>query len=69
MVQAQDLFVLVTIVLIGLFITSAIVQWLWNMTMPEALKTPPIRYWVAFRIVLIGTLITSGGLFRIDVGG
>lgn len=60
------------ILLIGLaatLVAAAILQWLWNMTAPEAFGTRPIRFWVAFRLLLIGALISSGGFLRFNLGG
>ncbi len=51
------------------FISAALLRWLWNMTMPEALGTKPIRYWVAFRLLLIGLLLSSSGLVRFNITG
>jgi hypothetical protein len=38
----------------------AVFQLLWNMTMPETFGLKPIRFWVAFRLLLISAFLTSG---------
>lgn len=42
------------------FIAPALLQWLWNMTIPEIFKLREIRYWQAFRLLLISTLLFGG---------
>lgn len=61
-------FTLCLLISLATLMASALLQWLWNMTMPEALGTKPIRFWVAFRILLIGALLSSGGLLRFNLG-
>ena len=47
----------VAVVLIG----TALLQWLWNITLPEAFDgAKKIEYWVAFRLLLIGSLLSGG---------
>ena len=43
----------VTIVFVFLFIVPAILQWLWNITIPELFNLNKIRYWQAFRLIII----------------
>ena len=45
-------------------IATPILQCLWNMTMPEAFGLREISFWVAFRLILIG-IILSGSFLRI----
>ena len=53
-------FFLATIVIFGPLFGAAIFQWLWNITMPEAFGLRQIRFWVAFRLLLIAAFLTSG---------
>lgn len=55
---------LVVIWIAALLFGAVILQALWNMTMPEALGTKPIRYWIAFRLLLIGAIMTGGGFIQ-----
>ena len=57
-------FFIATIVIFGPLLGAAIFQWLWNITMPEAFGLRQIRFWVAFRLLLIAAFLTSGGLIR-----
>ena len=54
------------IALVFLFVGAAVFQWLWNITMPETFDLKQIRYWVAFRLLLISAFITSGGFININ---
>ncbi len=54
-------FPFVLIAIAAYFIAAAILQWLWNITMPEALNLKKIRYWIAFRLLLIAGILTSAG--------
>ena len=64
---AAMLFFLITGFVFLAVMTTAIFQWLWNITMPEAFGTRPIRYWVAFRILIIAMMLASGGFLRINL--
>lgn len=52
---------------LAFFIGCAIFQWLWNCTMPDQFGVKPLRYWVAFRLLLIAAFLFSGGLFRMNL--
>lgn len=41
-------------------LATFIFQWLWNITMPEVFGLREIRFWVAFRLLLIAGLLTGG---------
>jgi hypothetical protein len=59
---------ILTVVFIGgvvLFGATLILEALWNMTMPQVFRLPPITFWVAFRLIIIGGLL-SGGFFRVN---
>lgn len=40
-------------ILIALFGFSGILLWTWNLTMPDVFGLKPLRYWQAFRLVVI----------------
>ena len=48
---------ILTVVILVLFITAAILQWLWNMTMPEVFNLKDIAYWQSFRLLLISAIL------------
>jgi len=62
------IFFIATIVIFVPLFGTGIFQWLWNITMPEAFGLRPIRFWVAFRLLLIAALLTSGGFIRFTIG-
>jgi hypothetical protein len=56
--------VVISLVVLG----TAIFQWLWNITMPEAFGLKEIRFWVAFRLLLIAGFLTSGSFINFNLG-
>ena len=60
-------FMLVLFVLL-VFFAVAVFQLLWNTTMPETFGPKPIRYWVAFRLLVIASFLTSGFYIRTGAG-
>ena len=52
-------FVVVLIISIILLV-SAILRWLWNMTMPEVFGLKNITFWQAFRILIISAVLFHG---------
>ncbi|MFO8191683.1 MAG: hypothetical protein R6U08_02750 [Bacillota bacterium] len=40
-----------------LFLVSAILQWLWNITMPQVFVLREINFWQAFRLLLIAGIL------------
>ena len=63
----NPLLFLSVLTLILFFVGTAIFQWLWNITMPEAFGLKEIRFWVAFRLLLIAAFLTSAGLFHFAI--
>jgi len=54
----------VVLFLVGLlFAVAALLQWLWNITLPEVFNLKTITYWQAFRLLIIaGILFGAGGV-------
>jgi hypothetical protein len=46
--------------IVFLFVAAALLQWLWNITLPEVLGASAVGYWQAFRLLLIATLLFGG---------
>jgi hypothetical protein len=44
----------------GFLLLVALLWWLWNITLPEVFRLPPITYWQARRLVLISTILFGG---------
>jgi hypothetical protein len=61
-------FFIATILIFGPLLLTAIFQWLWNITMPEAFGLRPIRFWIAFRLLLIAAFLASGSLIKFNIG-
>jgi hypothetical protein len=57
------LFVLVGILLF--FVVVALWQWLWNATMPDVFSCKRVRFWQAFRLLLIAQIIFGPVFLRI----
>jgi hypothetical protein len=47
-----------------LFLVAAIFQLLWNITMPEAFGLKPVSYWIAFRLLIIASILFSPSYLR-----
>ncbi|QNN69353.1 hypothetical protein [Thermomonas carbonis] len=59
----MSIFVIVPAVLLLIIILTRLLQWLWNMTIPLAFDGGrKIEFLVAFRLLLIGVLLSSGGM-------
>lgn len=57
-------FLLVAVVV--LFALSALLQWLWNITMTKIFGVREITYWEAFRLLIIAGILFGGSSFRIN---
>ena len=42
------------------FLTVLVLQWLWNITMPDVFNLKCISYWQSFRLLLIAGILFSG---------
>lgn len=51
---------------IMLFILSAVLQWLWNMTIPEVFGLKTITFWQAFRLLIIAAILFGGGNINLN---
>ena len=59
----MSLLVIVPIIFLLVIILSFLLQWLWNMTMPAVFDgAKKIEFFVAFRLLLIGAILSSGGI-------
>ena len=45
-----------------LFLVPAILQRLWNMTMPDVFKLPNLTYWQSFRLLIICAMLFGSGV-------
>lgn len=65
----EPIFIAPLLILLLVLLATTIFQWLWNITMPEVFGLRRIRFWVAFRLLLIagflvGPFITLSLSFR-----
>lgn len=49
----MEILTIIVFVLFVLFVGTKIFQWLWNITIPELFGLKEIRYWQAFRLIII----------------
>ena len=50
------------LIIVGLiFVITALLQWLWNITMPDVFNLKKISYWQAFRLLIIATILFGAG--------
>lgn len=43
-----------------LFLVAWLLQWLWNITMPQVFGLKEITYWQAFRLLIIAAILFGG---------
>lgn len=48
------------LLLVLVFVVAGILQWLWNITIPDIFGIRVIRYWEAFRLMIICGILFSG---------
>ena len=53
------IFITSLLILLLVLLTTAVFQWLWNITMPEIFGLGKIRFWVALRLLLIAGFLIS----------
>ncbi len=61
---------MVTFLLLGVLVVlaaAALLEWLWNMTIPELFGLKIVTYWQALRLLLIAGLLF--GAFHMNVPG
>ncbi|NLM76209.1 MAG: hypothetical protein GX187_09010 [Clostridiaceae bacterium] len=64
----MTLFSYLLIVAGTLFLVSALLMWLWNITIPRIFNVREITYWEAFRLIIIAGILFGRG-FGINIGG
>ena len=51
---------IVLIVVVFVFVFSKLLQYLWNITMPEVFTLKPLTFWQAFRLLVIASILFGG---------
>ncbi len=59
-----NLFTAILAVIGLLFLVTALLQWLWNITMPDVFNLKNITYWQAFRLLLIAGILFGAAGFN-----
>jgi hypothetical protein len=54
--------VVIPIVVAVFFLVTVVFQLLWNITMPEVFGLKPVRFWQAFRMLLIAGFLFGWGI-------
>jgi len=68
MVMATSIFEIVIIWIGLLFLFSALLMWLWNITITRIFGIREITFWEAFRLIIIaGFLFGSFSIFKINL--
>ncbi len=49
------------------FALSALLQWLWNITITRIFGVREITYWEAFRLLIIAWILFGASAFRINL--
>ncbi len=62
-------FMALLIVPLLIFVSIAIFQWLWNITVPGIFKIRAIGFWEAFRLLLLSAILFGGSFVRFKSGG
>ena len=61
-------FLLLLLIAIGIFFLIVwLFKWLWNITMPDLFKLTQIKFWQAFRLILIVSILFCG--FKLSRSG
>ena len=54
-------FMMLVFLTVGLlFLVAWLLQWLWNITMPQVFGLKEITYWQAFRLLIIAAILFGG---------
>jgi hypothetical protein len=59
-----NVFLFIPLVLAVVFLITALLQWLWNITMPQVFNLNEITFWQAFRLILIAGILFGGPNFN-----
>jgi len=63
------MWLILSFAVVATFVAAALLQWLWNETMPELFALSVVSYWQAFRLLIIaGILIGGPGLVHLNYG-
>ena len=52
---------MILMAILTVFLVALILQWLWNLTMPDVFGIKKITFWQSFRLFLIAAILFGGG--------
>ncbi|MTI81467.1 MAG: hypothetical protein FH758_11420 [Firmicutes bacterium] len=58
---AGSFFAGIILVVLLVFLFTALLQYLWNITMPQVFNLKEITFWQAFRLIIISAILFGGG--------
>lgn len=62
----QRITALVILGIVLFFVVTKLLQWLWNITMPQVFGLKEITFWQAFRLLLIAGILFGGTHFNLQ---
>ncbi len=60
MALASNILVFIILGIGLLFLGTWLLQWLWNITMPQVFNLKTVTFWQAFRLLLIAGILFGG---------
>jgi len=61
------LFLSTVLGILVVMVATALLGWLWNITIPDIFGIRQITFWEAFRLLLISAILFSGPLAQVDL--
>jgi hypothetical protein len=55
-----SVFTLILLGILALFVASALLMWLWNITITKIFSVREITFWEAFRLIIIAGILFGG---------
>ncbi|EEG76028.1 hypothetical protein [Dethiobacter alkaliphilus] len=59
-IGGAEFFMVIFMFLFVIFLVTALLQWLWNITMPDVFNLKVITFWQAFRLLIIAAILFGG---------
>ncbi len=56
----MNIILIASLLILLVLLATAVFQWLWNITMPEVFGLRKIRFWIAFRLLVIAGFLAGG---------
>ena len=59
--MSYNVFAVFVLIIALFFLVVALLQWLWNITIPDVFGLKAITYWQAFRLLIIAAILFGSG--------